>query len=182
MSKKKEKQQDVNTDEIIDETNVSDEDTDSSNVNEPVEKEKCEESLKSNNDIEDKFYRLLADFDNYKKRSSAEKDNLYGLAVADTVAAILPAIDNLERALLVAEDSSLKKGVEMVLSQIYNALQKMNIDSYGEVGDIFDPTLHEAIMHIEDDSYESGAIVEVLQKGFKNKNKIIRYALVKVAN
>lgn len=175
MSKKKEKQQDVNSEEPVNESESFQNEEDSVDI-------EVEKTVKSENDINDKFYRLLADFDNFKKRSAAEKDNIYNLAVSDTIANILPAIDNLERALSVADESPLKKGVEMVLNQINTALKSMNIESFGESGDTFDPVIHEAIMHIEDDSYESGAIVDVLQRGYKIKNKIIRCALVKVAN
>lgn len=129
-----------------------------------------------------RFLRLMADFENYKRRTQAEKEGLYSMAIGDAVLEFIPALDNLERALQYAEDSSLKKGVEMVYNQMLSALKKLGVSSFGEKGDQFDPNLHEAIMHSEEEGVEPNTITEVMQKGYKTENKVIRHALVKVAN
>lgn len=129
-----------------------------------------------------RFLRLMADFENYKRRTQAEKEGLYSMAIGDAVLEFIPALDNLERALQYAEDSSLKKGVEMVYNQMLSSLKKLGVSSFGEKGDQFDPNLHEAIMHSEEEGVEPNTITEVMQKGYKTENKVIRHALVKVAN
>lgn len=130
----------------------------------------------------DKFYRLYADFENYKKRTKAEKESIYSLAVCDTAAAFIPAIDNLERAIAATEDPAMKKGIEMVYSQMQKALTTMKIEAYGEKGDKFDPNIHEAILQSDEEGVEPDTITDVLQKGYKLGTKVIRHAMVKVAN
>ncbi len=130
----------------------------------------------------DRFIRLAADFDNFKKRSAAEKSAAYTNATADAVAELLPIIDNLERAITAAEDSPMKAGVEMVLSQALKAFENLNVFPVGTKGDPFDPQIHNAVMHEDDDSVEENVITEVFQKGYKLGDKVIRHALVKVAN
>ena len=130
----------------------------------------------------DRFIRLAADFDNFKKRSKAEKDGIYASATADAVAELLPVIDNLERALSAAEDSPLKSGVEMVLTQAQKAFENLGVSPVGEEGDPFDPQIHNAVMHVDDESVGENVIVQVLQRGYRIKDKVIRHALVKVAN
>lgn len=132
----------------------------------------------------DKFIRLYADFENYKKRTRAEKDILYTTAKADTIAALLPVLDNLDRAVMASseENSPLKTGVDMVLSQFYSSLEQIGVTTYGEKGDEFNPNIHEAIMHTEEEGVEANTITEVMQKGYRVGDKIIRHALVKVAN
>ena len=129
-----------------------------------------------------KFYHLYADFENFKKRTKTEKEGLYSKAVGDAVAEFLPAIDNLERAVAFAEDSSLKTGVEMVLSQMLKALENLGITQYGEKGDKFDPNFHEAVMNSDEEGVEPDTITDVFQKGYKTETRVIRHALVKVAN
>lgn len=132
----------------------------------------------------DKFLRLYADFENFKKRSRAEKEAAYANAKSDTVTALLPALDNMERALAAAgeEDSPLKQGVDMVLGQFKSCFDQMGVSAYGEEGDQFDPNIHEAVMHSEEEGVEPNTITLVLQKGYRLGDKIIRHALVKVAN
>lgn len=130
----------------------------------------------------DRFIRLAADFDNFKKRSKAEKDGVYANATADAVEKLLPILDNLERAVSAAEDSPMKAGVEMVLTQALKAFEDMNVFPVGAPGDEFDPQIHNAVMHIEDESLGENTIAEVLQKGYRLGDKVIRHALVKVAN
>ena len=131
----------------------------------------------------DRFVRMYADFENYKKRTAAEKESTYLNAKADTLSEILPIVDNLERALAAAEEENpLKKGVEMVLSQVNSTFTKLGVESYGEKGDAFDPNIHEAVMHGEDENFGENTVAEVFSKGYKIKDKIIRHAMVKVMN
>ena len=130
----------------------------------------------------DRFIRLAADFDNYKKRSAMEKNAAYTNATADAVAELLPIIDNLERAIAAAEDSPMKSGVEMVLTQALKAFENLNVFPVGSVGDPFDPQIHNAVMHVDDESLGESVVAEVFQKGYKLGDKVVRHALVKVAN
>ena len=132
----------------------------------------------------DQYLRLYAEYDNFRKRTAREKDRIYGDGVAKAVASILPAIDNLERAIAAAQDGEgLKSGVEMTLRQMMDCLNSIGVTAIGEKGEIFDPTRHEAIMHIEDEEYKEGEIVEVFQRGYVYKDEtVIRPACVKTAN
>lgn len=130
----------------------------------------------------DRYIRLAADFDNFKKRSKTEKDAVYANATADTVAELLPIIDNLERALTAAEDSPMKEGVEMVLTQALKAFEKLGVTPAGVPGEPFDPKIHNAVMHVDDDSLGENTVAQVLQKGYLLGDKVIRYAMVAVAN
>ncbi len=132
----------------------------------------------------DRLLRLTAEYSNFKRRSEKEKQDAYVYAKAQTIKELLPVIDNLERAL--ANESTdfdaMKKGVEMTFNSLMASLAKMGIEVYGEAGDIFDPNLHNAVMHIEDENYKDGEIVDVFQKGYKIGDKIVRPAMVKSAN
>ena len=132
----------------------------------------------------DKFLRLAADFDNYKKRTAAEKESLRGVVVSDTLQMMLPVIDNIERALAAAgeESSPLKDGVDMVYNQAMDAFEKFGVTRFGARGDVFDPNIHNAVMTCEDDELDSGVIADVLQPGYKIGDRIIRHALVKVVD
>lgn len=151
-------------------------------VQETVEAPAAEEEKAAPvDDMKDKFLRLAADFDNFKKRSRAEKDALYGLAVADTVEKFLPVIDDLERALAAANDESpLKKGVEQILSKASAVMSGMGVTEIGKKGEKFDVAMHEAVMQCQSDEFEGGCVAEVFQKGYKLGDKVIRYAKVKV--
>lgn len=128
--------------------------------------------------------RLRAEYDNYRKRSMTEKAAVYNNAVADAIAAILPVADNMDRALnqqnASAED--IKKGLQMISNQFESSFEQLNIKIIGKKGDVFDPNLHNAVSHIEDDSVEDGVITEVMQKGYRIGDKVIRHAMVQVAN
>ena len=142
--------------------------------------EEATEKLKQE---QDKYLRLAAEYDNYRKRSQKEKDNLYRDAKADTVAKFLPVYDNLARALeQETEDAAYKKGVEMTMTGLVEILKKLDVTIYGEPGETFSPDLHNAVMHIEDEQYGEGQIVQVFQKGFKLGEKVIRFAMVQTAN
>ena len=131
----------------------------------------------------DSYLRLAAEYDNYRKRSQKEKDNLYTEIRAETVEKFLPVYDNLERALAQeTQDAAFKKGVEMTMNQLVSVMEKLGVESFGAAGDHFDPQLHNAVMHIEDESLGENVIAEVFQKGFKVGEKVVRFAMVKVAN
>ena len=142
------------------------------------------ETLKQNlSEQEDKFLRLAAEYDNYRKRSQKEKESTYADAKSDTVLAFLPVYDNLERALKQdTADEAYKKGVEMTMTQLKEVLSRLGIEEIPALGQPFDPNLHNAVMHVEDDSVGENTIVEVFQAGFKAGEKVVRFAMVKVAN
>ena len=131
----------------------------------------------------DAHLRLAADYDNFRKRTVKEKEQSYGNGKADAIEKLLPVYDNLERALnQPTEDAAYKKGVEMTMTQLVSILSGMGVEIYGEAGDAFDPNLHNAVMHTEEDGVEENTITQVFQKGFKMGDKIIRFAMVQVAN
>ena len=132
----------------------------------------------------DKYLRMLAEYDNFRRRTAKEKETIYGDATADTVKGLLPVIDTLERAAagLTPEDaeSPLGKGITMTLKSAVDALTKLGVEEVPT--DAFNPDVHNAVMHVEDDSLPEGAIVAVFQKGYRKGDHIIRYAMVQVAN
>lgn len=131
----------------------------------------------------DSYLRLAADYDNFRKRTAKEKEQSYGNGKADAVEKLLPVYDNLERALnQPTEDAAYKKGVEMTMTQLVSILSGLGVEIFGNVGDLFDPNIHNAVMHTEDDSVEENTITQVFQKGFKLGEKIVRFAMVQVAN
>ena len=140
----------------------------------------CEEQL---NAERDRYLRLLAEYDNYRKRSTRERENIYSDALTDTVTKFLPVYDNLVRALEQStEDEAYRKGVEMIMTQFNDILTKLGVTPIDALGQKFDPTLHNAVMHEEDAGKGENEIVQELQKGFKLGDKVIRFAMVKVAN
>lgn len=135
------------------------------------------------NQEHDAYLRLAADYDNFRKRTAKEKDQSYGFGKADAVEKILPVYDNLERALNQAtEDEAYKKGVEMTMTQLVNILEGLGVEIFGQVGETFDPNIHNAVMHTEDASVGENIITQVFQKGFKMGEKIVRFAMVQTAN
>ena len=142
------------------------------------------EALKQNlTDQEDKFLRLAAEYDNYRRRSQKEKESAWADSKAETAAAFLPVYDNLERALKQeTADEAFKKGVEMTMTQLKEILTKLGIEEIPALGEAFDPNLHNAVMHVEDESAGENTVVEVFQTGFKSGDKVVRFAMVKVAN
>ena len=132
----------------------------------------------------DKYLRMLAEYDNFRRRTAKEKETIYGDATADTVKGLLPVIDTLERAAagLTPEDieSPLGRGITMTLKSATDALSKLGVEEVPT--DAFNPDIHNAVMHVEDDSLPEGAIVAVFQKGYRKGDHIIRYAMVQVAN
>ena len=132
--------------------------------------------------MEDKYLRMAAEYENFRRRSREEKDATYTEAVADTVGEILPIIDNLERAALYDDEGKVKDGLVMIAKSVEGVFEKLKVEAVGKPGDTFDPNLHNAVLHAEDDSLGEGEIVEVYQKGYKKGNKIIRFAMVKTVN
>ena len=131
---------------------------------------------------DDKYLRLAAEYDNFRRRSREEKDATYSAAMADTVTELLPIIDNLERAAGFDDGDKVREGLKMIASTVSSVLTKLGVESYGAPGDKFDPNLHNAVLHDEDDSERENEITDVFQKGYKKGNKIIRFAMVKTIN
>ena len=131
----------------------------------------------------DAHLRVAAEFDNFRKRTIKEKEASYGNGKADAVAKMLPIYDNLERALnQPTEDAAYKKGVEMTMNELVKIFTSLGVEIFGNVGDAFDPNLHNAVMHIDSDELDENTIAQVFQKGFKIGEKIVRFAMVQVAN
>ena len=131
----------------------------------------------------DAHLRLAAEYDNFRKRTVKEKEASYGNGKADAVAKMLPIYDNLERALSQpTEDAAYKKGVELTMTELVKIFTNLGVEIFGNVGDAFDPNLHNAVMHIDSDELEENTISQVFQKGFKIGDKVVRFAMVQVAN
>ena len=131
----------------------------------------------------DAHLRVAAEFDNFRKRTIKEKEASYGNGKADAVEKLLPVYDNLERALnQPTEDEAYKKGVEMTMTQLVGIFAGLGVEVFGNVGEEFDPNFHNAVMHVEDENFGENTICQVFQKGFKLGEKIIRFAMVQVAN
>ena len=131
----------------------------------------------------DSYLRLAADYDNYRKRTAKEKEQSHSNGKADTILKLLPIYDNLERAMRQdTEDAAYKKGVEMTMTELVKIFTGLGVEIFGEAGEHFDPSLHNAVMHTEDDRVGESTITQVFQKGFKLGEKIVRFAMVQVAN
>lgn len=147
---------------------------------------KLEEELEKANakaeELNERYVRMLAEYDNFRKRTAKERDGIYSDAYMDALTAILPVLDNLERAEGCEEAEALKKGLELTLKSFRDTLEKMGVKEIEAKGKPFDPNLHNAVMHIEDEAYGENEIVDVLMKGYQRDDKIIRYSMVKVAN
>ena len=132
---------------------------------------------------EDKYLRLAAEYDNYRRRTTREKESIWNDAKAEAAVAFLPVYDNLERALKQeTADEAYKKGVEMTMTQLKSVLEKLGITEIDALGKPFDPALHNAVMHVEDENLGENTVAEVFQAGFMLGEKVIRFAMVKVAN
>ena len=131
----------------------------------------------------DAHLRLAAEYDNFRKRTLKEKEQSYANGKADAVEKLLPVYDNLSRALnQETADAAYKKGVEMTMNELVKILNSLGVEIFGAVGDAFDPNIHNAVMHTEDESVEENTITQVFQQGFKLGDKIVRFAMVQVAN
>ncbi len=140
--------------------------------------EKKEEAKKNYESLQ----RVMAEFDNYKKRSNKEREQLYNSLISDIISNFLEVIDNLDKAIDNSQDSDLKDGINLIHKQFIDVLKKYNVEEIKSLNETFDPNLHESVNHIDDPNYGEKEIVEVFRKGYKLGDKVIRYAMVKVAN
>jgi len=173
----KDKKKDIKAEEAVEEvetTETAEPAEETPQVNEWEEKYNAER---------DAHLRVAAEFDNFRKRTIKEKEASYGNGKADAVEKLLPVYDNLERALnQPTEDEAFKKGVEMTMTQLVGIFSGLGVEIFGNVGEEFDPNFHNAVMHTEDENLGENVISQVFQKGFKLGEKIIRFAMVQVAN
>ena len=144
-------------------------------------KEKISELEAKIAEYDDKYLRMAAEYDNFRRRSREEREAAYSAAMADTVAELLPILDNLERA-ADFEGDKVAEGLKMISSSVAGVLEKLGVEQFGKPGETFDPNLHNAVMHEEGDEWAEGEIIDVFQKGYKKGNRIIRFAMVKSAN
>lgn len=175
MSKKKEEQ--------VEQTTPATEAPEAAQTEEKKEPTELELAQAAQAAEHDQYLRLAAEYDNFRKRSQREKDALYQDAVADTAKKFLPVYDNLLRAMKQeTADEAYKKGVEMTLTELVKIMDGLGIHAFGEAGESFDPERHNAVMHTEDESLGENVIAEVFQTGFLMGERVIRFAMVKVAN
>ena len=177
------KEEDNNIEEQTEEVK----DTKVQGKNENSDLETLKAQLKEEKEKSDEYYehlkRNMAEFDNFKKRISKEKDMMYNTISADIISELLPILDNFDKALNAETlDESYKNGMAMIYNQFNDTLQKLGVEEIDALNKVFDPNFHEAVMHIEDESFGEKEIVEVFRKGYKIGDKIIRHAMVKVAN
>ena len=166
--------------EVQEETAAPAEETAQAEEEKPSELETLKAQLAAEHDS---YLRLAAEYDNFRKRSQKERDALYTDIKAETVGKFLPVFDNLLRALeQETADEAYKKGVELTMNGLREIMEKLGVKEYGEAGDLFDPEKHNAVMHCEDESLGENTIAEVFQKGFTVGEKVVRFAMVKVAN
>ena len=173
MAKKEKKTDETPVEETL-ETPAEETSVETPEVNEWEEKYNAER---------DAHLRVAAEYDNFRKRTLKEKEQSYANGKADAVEKLLPVYDNLERAMnQPTEDAAYKKGVEMTMSQLVSIFAGLGVEIFGNVGDKFDPNIHNAVMHTEDETLGENTISQVFQKGFKLGDKIVRFAMVQVAN
>ena len=167
MAKKEKKETPV--EEIVEET-----------VEETVQVNPFEEKYNAEHDA---YLRLAAEYDNFRKRTAKEKEQSYTNGKCDAVEKLLPVYDNLQRALKQeTADAAFKKGVEMTMAELVKILTGLGVEIFGVEGEEFDPNLHNAVMHIDDENYGENVICQVFQQGFKLGDKVVRFAMVQVAN
>ncbi len=173
MAKKETKKKDLTVEESV-EVEVEE-------AKEPTETEKLQAQL---NETNEKFLRTLAEYDNYRKRSQKEKEQAYGDSKAAVLTEFLPVLDNFERAASNKEASpeDYQKGIDMIFNQFNEILKKTGVEAFGEKGEEFDPNIHSAVMHIDDGDEKENVIVDVFSKGYKLGDRVLRHAMVKVAN
>ena len=188
MSKKKEKKEETPVEEVLEEPveakeTVEAEPQAGAPAEEPEAVEEAEAPAQEETIPKEQFLRLAAEYDNYRKRTAKEKENLWTEAKADTIQAFLPVYDNLERALKQdTADEAFKKGVEMTMNQLKEVFARLGVTEIDAQGKPFDPNLHNAVMHIEDDNLGENTVAQVFQAGFMLGEKVIRFAMVQVAN
>ena len=153
--------------------------------NELAEMEKKLEAEKKRADeLNDKYLRTAAEYENFRRRSAKERETVYGEAVNDTLTGLLPILDNLQYAAKFTDGDAEKfvEGVKLILGKLPETLEKLNVRAFGEPGETFNPEIHNAVMHIDDENYGEGEITDVLQCGYMYGDKVLRYAMVRVAN
>ncbi len=166
------------TEEVIEETAAEETAEETVEETDPVEEVKAQLAAEHDN-----YLRLAAEYDNFRKRTQRERESLYTDAKADTIGKFLPVYDNLQRAMAQeTADEAYKKGVEMTMNGLLSIMEALGVKSFGEVGEVFDPNLHNAVMHKDDETLGESVICEVFQEGFKVGEKVIRHAMVVVAN
>ncbi len=184
--KAEELQPEETAEETVKQEEISEKNDDTAEPDETEEsiEEKLQKTEQALKDTYDKYLRQVAEFDNFRKRTNAEKTGMYNNGVRDTVEKLLPVIDNFERAVTMSEEkeSSLYKGTEMILKQFLEILSALGVEEIPAEGEPFDPNIHSAVMHIEDEKCDENVVVEVFQKGYKLDGKVIRPSMVKVAN
>ncbi len=191
--KEEEKQEEVlqftEDEETADVDEASSEETSDEETVEEEETEEVDETAAELAELKDRYMRLLAEYDNFRRRTQKEKENIYSDAVAEVVKEWLPLVDDIERAVASTEnmdENSVEKvaeGIHLIGKQVGNVLGKLGVEEIeGKEGESFDPNLHEAVMHVEDDSLGEQAIAQVFQKGYSCKGRVIRHTVVKVAN
>lgn len=131
---------------------------------------------------DDKYLRMLAEYDNFRRRAAKEREGIYADAYSDAISALLPVLDNLDRAVGCTDAQALADGLALILKSFSEALSKLGVEEIKAAGETFDPNLHNAVMHIDDEAAGESEVVEVFQKGYKKGDKVIRHAVVKVAN
>ena len=193
MSKqtKKPLDEELEQEEVLEEETVETEAAEAAEaVEEPVEEPAEEPSddlanlQKALEEEQNRYLRLMAEYDNFRKRSAREKDGIYTDAKADTFTSLLPVLDNFDRA-FENEDASpedFRKGIEMTRDQLLAVFEKAGVEAYGEAGEPFDPNIHNAVSHIEDPEQGDNVLAQVFQKGYKLGDKVLRHAMVVVAN
>ena len=165
------------TEEVLEET-ATEETAEEVKEADPMEEIKAQLAAEHDN-----YLRLAAEYDNFRKRTQKERESLYADAKADTIGKFLPVFDNLQRAMAQeTQDEAYKKGVELTVTGLESILEGLNVTTFGAVGEAFDPNLHNAVMHKEDEAFDESTICEVFQTGFKVGEKVIRHAMVVVAN
>ena len=153
------------------------------NSNEEKEQENVDQKEDEINELNDRYKRLFAEFENYKKRTQKESLTKRAEITADVVTSILPVVDNLEKAVeMKIENTSYQEGIKMILKQLYDVLNKFGMEEIETVGQTFDPELHDAVQHIDDSEKGTGEIVQEYRKGYRIGTKVVRHAMVVVAN
>ena len=170
--------------EVVEETTAAQcEEVKEEAAQQPAAEEKAPEADAAMAALNDKYLRICAEYDNFRKRSQKEKEALYTDVKAETLKSFLPVYDNLLRALAQpTEDAAYAKGVEMIMAQFNTTMEKLGVEKIESLGQTFDPAYHNAVMHVDDEEKGENEIVEVFQEGFKAGDKVIRFAMVKVAN
>ncbi|MBR3863429.1 MAG: nucleotide exchange factor GrpE [Clostridia bacterium] len=132
--------------------------------------------------LNDTYLRLAAEYDNFRRRTAKEREGIYADAFGEALNALFPVVDNLERAAQYSDGENVAKGVELTLKSVRDTFTKLGVTEIDPVGEVFDPNFHNAVMHVEDDTVGESVVVEVLQKGYCRGDRVLRYAMVKVAN